>query len=394
MSFKKVVICSAKRTAIGAFQGMFSSMSASDLAAECVKANIEETKLDPLKIDEAIIGCVLPAGMGQAPARQAILKAGLPDSIPCTTINKMCGSGLKALMMGYDSIIAGTNKIVLVGGMESMTNAPYLLDRARSGYRMGHGKVYDHMFLDGLEDAYDKGKLMGSFADDVANNEQISREDQDNFALESLRRAKEATENGYFKDEIVPISVKTRKETITCDEDETPKTARPDKIPHLKPAFNPDGTVTAANASSISDGASSLIIADEETAKSLNLPILAVIHGHSTHAQKPCEFCLAPIGAMEKLKEKTGWDYSDVDLFEINEAFAMVTMAAMRQLNIPHEKTNIHGGACALGHPVGATGARFMATLIYALKRTGGTKGVASLCIGGGEATAVGIEIV
>lgn len=394
MSSNRVVICAAKRTAIGAFQGMFSSMSASGLAAQTVKAVIAETGIAHDKIDEAIVGCVLPAGMGQAPARQAVLKAGLPDAIPCTTINKMCGSGLKAIMMAYDSIKAGTNKVVLAGGMESMTNAPYILDKARGGYRMGHGKVYDHMFLDGLEDAYDKGKLMGSFADDVASDKKISRQDQDDFAIESLRRAQEATEKGYFKDEIVAVEVQTRKETIICDEDETPKTARPDKIPQLRPAFNPDGTVTAANASSISDGAAMALIADEQTAKELGLPILAVIHGHSSHAQKPCEFCLAPIGAMEKLNAKTGWNNDEVDLFEINEAFAMVTMAAMRELNIPHKKTNIHGGACALGHPVGATGARFMATLIYALKRTGGIKGIASLCIGGGEATAMAIEIV
>lgn len=389
-----IVICAAKRTPIGAFQGVFSPLSASDLAATTVKAVIEETKLDPSEINDSYMGCVLPAGQGQAPARQAVLKAGLPESIPCTTVNKMCGSGLKALMLAHDTIASGNANVVLAGGMESMTNAPYILDKARGGYRMGHGKVYDHMFLDGLEDAYDRGKLMGSFADDTASSENISREDQDNFALESLKRAQEATENGYFKDEIIAVEVKGRKETVSIDEDETPKTARPDKIPGLRPAFNPDGTVTAANASSISDGASALILARQSHAEKLGLQQLARIHGHSSFARKPSEFCLAPIGAMEALMQKINWSYGDVDLFEINEAFALVTMAAMRNLDIPHDKVNIHGGACALGHPIGATGARIVTTLLYALKRTGQTKGVASLCIGGGEATAMAIELL
>ena len=389
-----IVICSATRTPIGAFQGVFSPLSASDLGAVTVKETVNRAKIDPSAIDECYMGCVLPAGQGQAPARQAAIKGGLPESVPCTTLNKMCGSGMKAVMMAYDSIAAGTNNIVLAGGIESMTNAPYILEKARQGYRMGHGSIKDHMFHDGLEDAYDKGKLMGYFADQIASQESISREEQDAFALQSLERAVAATQNGYFTEEIAPVEIKTRKETIRVIDDETPTKVKAEKIPQLKPAFTEDGSVTAANASSISDGASSIILARKSIAETLGIPILAIIHGHSSFARKPSEFCLAPIGAMEKLKEKVGWGYDDVDLFEINEAFAMVTLAAIKQLNIPEGKVNIHGGACALGHPVGATGARIITTLIYALKRLGKKKGVASLCIGGGEATAMALEIV
>ncbi len=389
-----IVICSATRTPIGAFQGVFSPLSASDLGAVTVKETVNRAKIDPSAIDECYMGCVLPAGQGQAPARQAAIKGGVPESVPCTTLNKMCGSGMKAVMMAYDSIAAGTNNIVLAGGIESMTNAPYILEKARQGYRMGHGSIKDHMFHDGLEDAYDKGKLMGYFADQIASQESISREEQDAFALQSLERAVAATQNGYFTEEIAPVEIKTRKETIRVIDDETPTKVKAEKIPQLKPAFTEDGSVTAANASSISDGASSIILARKSIAETLGMPILAIIHGHSSFARKPSEFCLAPIGAMEKLKEKVGWGYDDVDLFEINEAFAMVTLAAIKQLNIPEGKVNIHGGACALGHPVGATGARIITTLIYALKRLGKKKGVASLCIGGGEATAMALEIV
>ncbi len=389
-----IVIVSAVRSAIGAFQGGLTPLSSPEIAAFTVKEAVSRATISPDMINEVYMGCVLPAGVGQAPARQAALKGGLPESVPCTTINKMCGSGLKAIMMGIDSLVAGTNDIVLCGGMESMTNAPYLLPKARGGFRMGHGEVKDHMFLDGLEDAYDKGKLMGCFADDTAKDGKITREDQDNWALQSLSRAQKAQENGLFKEEITPITIETRKGTVTIDEDETPKNARPDKIPTLRPAFGKDGTVTAANASSISDGAASVILTRESIAKKHNMPILAKIHGHSSFARKPSEFCLAPVGAMEKLFMQTGWTKEDVDLYEINEAFAVVTLAAINAFDLDPETVNIHGGACALGHPIGATGARFIATLIYALKNTGKTKGVASLCIGGGEATALALEIV
>lgn len=389
-----IVIVSAVRSPMGAFQGGLTPLSSPEIAAFTVKEAVSRATIAPIMIDEVYMGCVLPAGLGQAPARQAALKGGLPESVPCTTINKMCGSGLKAIMMGIDSLVAGTNDIVLCGGMESMTNAPYLLPKARGGFRMGHGDVKDHMFLDGLEDAYDKGKLMGCFADDTAKDGNITREDQDNWALQSLSRAQKAQKDGLFKQEITPITIETRKGTMTIDEDETPKNARPDKIPTLRPAFGKDGTVTAANASSISDGAASVILTRESIAKKHNMPILAKVHGHSSFARKPSEFCLAPVGAMEKLFTQTGWTREDVDVYEINEAFAVVTLAAINALDLDPETVNIHGGACALGHPIGATGARFMATLIYALKNTGKTKGIASLCIGGGEATAIAIEVV
>lgn len=389
-----IVICSAARTPIGALQGALSPLSANELGAIAIAEAVKRAGVSHDKIDEAYMGCVLPAGQGQAPARQAVIKAGLPNHIPSTTINKMCGSGLKAVMMGYDSLIAGSNDVVLVGGMESMTNAPYLLDRARSGYRMGHGSIKDHMFLDGLEDAYDKGKLMGVFADQTANDHDLSRKEQDDFAIESLNRAKKATEDGSFANEIVPVEIKTRKGSHMVEIDESPTKAMPEKIPNLKPAFNPEGTVTAANASSISDGAAALILTRKSVAEKMGLSIEAVIHGHASHAHEPSKFCTAPIGSMEKLLNKTGWKIDEIDLFEINEAFAVVTMAAMKEMNIPHEKVNVHGGACALGHPIGATGSRILTSLLYALKKYDLKTGMASLCIGGGEAVAVAIERV
>lgn len=389
-----IVICAASRTAIGDFQGVFSPFSANELGAATIKETVKRAQISGDKIDECFMGCVLPAGQGQAPARQALLKAGLPEQLPATTLNKMCGSGMKAVITAYDSLLAGTNNIVLAGGMESMTNAPYLLEKARSGYRMGHGQIKDHMFLDGLEDAYDKGKLMGVFADQTARTEEISRQEQDRFALQSIKRAQDAIDNGYFNDEITPVEIKTRKETLTITTDETPSKARPDKIPTLRPAFSEDGSVTAANASSISDGASALILTRQSIAKQENMPVLAIIRGHSSFARKPSEFCIAPIGAMEKLREKIGWSYDDIDLFEINEAFALVTLATIKHLKLDETKVNIHGGACALGHPIGATGARIITTLLYALKRLNLQKGMASLCIGGGEATAIAIEMV
>ena len=387
-----IVIVSMARTPMGAFQGELSTLAAHELGTYTVKANLEQTKLDPANIDDVIMGCVLPAGQGQAPARQAALNGGLPQSTPATTINKMCGSGLKSVMFAHDLIAAGSANIVLAGGMESMTNAPYLLDKARGGQRMGHGKVLDHMFLDGLEDAYDKGKLMGVFADETAEKMQITREEQDNFALESLSRAQKAAEEGVFEGEIVPLTIKHRKGEVEITADELPRQARPEKIPGLRPAFTPDGTVTAATSSGISDGAASLILMKKSEAEKRGLSVIAEIKGHSTHAQAPNEFTLAPIGAMEKLFEKTGWAANDVDLFEINEAFAVVTLSAMKQLSLPHEKVNVYGGACALGHPIGASGARILVTLLNALQQKGLEKGIATLCIGGGEAVAVAVE--
>lgn len=389
----EIVICAAVRTPIGAFQGALSPVTAPELGAIAAREAIKRAGVNGDDVNEVFMGCVLPAGLKQAPARQVSLGAGLPESVPCTTINKMCGSGLKAIMLAYDSIKAGTNSVVLAGGIESMSNAPYIMPKAREGFRMGHHTVYDHMFLDGLEDAYSTGKLMGCFADDTAAEQKINRQSQDDFAIESLKRAQAAQENGWFDDEITPVTVTTRKGETIVSQDETPQTARLDKIPTLKPAFSKDGTVTAANASSISDGAAAVIVARRAQAEKLGLTILARIHGHASHARKPEHFCTAPIGAMQTLFAKTGWTPTEVDLYEINEAFAVVTMAAMKAFDLPHEKVNIHGGACALGHPVGATGARFMATLIYALKQNNLKKGVASLCIGGGEATAMAIEI-
>ena len=389
-----VVIVSATRTPIGSFQGAFASLSAPELGAIAVKAAVERAGVEPDEISEVLMGCVLPAGQGQAPARQASRGAGLPDHVPCTTVNKMCGSGMKTVMMAYESLHARPNDIILAGGMESMTNAPYLLPKMRSGQRLGHGQVYDHMFLDGLEDAYDKGRLMGTFAEDTAQAYQFTREAQDAFALESLKRARKANEDGSFAKEIVPVTVKGRKGSTEVARDEQPFTADPEKIPHLKPAFREGGTVTPANSSSISDGAAALILMRESEAKRRKLQPLARIVGTATHAQAPAWFTTAPIGAIAKLLEAVGWRAHDVGLYEINEAFAVVTMAAMRDLDLPHDKVNVHGGACALGHPIGASGARIIVTLLSAMEKYGETKGVAALCIGGGEATAIAVERV
>jgi acetyl-CoA C-acetyltransferase len=372
---------------MGAFQGALSALAAPTLGARAIEGAVAQSRLGGDDISEVIMGCVLPAGLGQAPARQAAIGAGVPRAVPATTVNKMCGSGMKAAMLGFDQIMAGSADVVVAGGMESMSNAPYLLEKARAGYRMGHGRVLDSMFLDGLEDAYDRGRLMGSFAEDTAEKLQFSRKAQDDFALESLARARRATANGSFRAEIVPISART--EVI---DDETPTKARPEKIPTLKPAFRPDGTVTAANSSSISDGASALVLMRLSDAERRGLTPLAALCGHSSHAQDPAWFTTAPIGAIEKLLAKLGWQRGDVDLFEINEAFAVVTMAAMRDLDLPHDAVNVNGGACALGHPIGASGARILVTLLYALQARGLKRGVASLCIGGGEATAVAVE--
>jgi len=387
-----VVIVSAARTPIGSFQGALASIPAPELGAIAVKAAVERAGVEPDEISEVLMGCVLPAGQGQAPARQASRGAGLPDHVPCTTVNKMCGSGMKTVMIAYESLHARPNDIILAGGMESMTNAPYLLPKMRSGQRLGHGQVYDHMFLDGLEDAYDKGRLMGTFAEDTAQAYQFTREAQDAFAVESLKRARKANEDGSFAKEIVPVTVKGRKGSTEVNRDEQPFTADPEKIPHLKPAFREGGTVTPANSSSISDGAAALVLMRESEARRRKLQPLARIVGTATHAQAPAWFTTAPIGAIAKLLESVGWRAHDVGLYEINEAFAVVTMAAMRDLDLPHEKVNVHGGACALGHPVGASGARIIVTLLSAMEKYGETKGVAALCIGGGEATAIAVE--
>ena len=387
-----VVIVGMARTPIGAFQGELSGFAASDLGQVAIKAALERAKVGGNDVGEVIMGCVLQAGQGQAPARQAALKAGLPQATPCVTINKMCGSGMKAVMQAHDALLAGSSDVIVAGGMESMSNAPYLLDKARGGYRMGHGKVSDHMFLDGLEDAYDKGQLMGVFADETAKNFQITRADQDNFALQSLARAQKATSDKLFADEIVPVTIKGKDGDTQVVRDESPTRAKPEKIPTLKPAFGADGTVTAATSSSISDGAAALVLMRKSQADKRGLPVLATIRAHASHAQKPSEFTIAPIEATRKLLAKAGWDVKDVDLFEVNEAFAVVTLAAMKELNLPADKVNVHGGACALGHPIGATGARILVTLLSAMQQRNLTKGVASLCIGGGEATAVAIE--
>ena len=389
-----IVIVGAARTPMGAFQGDFASLAASDLGAVAIKAAVERAGLKPDDVQEAIMGNVLPAGQGQAPARQAVLKAGLPNAVGCTTVNKMCGSAMKAAMLGHDLIAAGSAEIVVAGGMESMTNAPYLLPKARGGYRMGHQVVQDHMFLDGLEDAYDKGRLMGTFAEECATSFAFTREAQDQFALTSLSRALAANNDGTFAWEIAPVTVSGKKGDVVIDKDEQPAKASPDKIPLLKPAFRKDGTVTAANSSSISDGAAALVLMARSTAEKRGLKPLAVIVGHATHAQEPGLFSTAPVGAIAKLYKKVGWTTRDVDLFEINEAFAVVTMAAMKEHGIPHERVNVHGGACALGHPIGASGARIVVTLLGALRKHGKKRGVAALCIGGGEATAMAIEIV
>jgi len=389
-----IVIVSAARTPMGSMQGELKDFAAHQLGAAAIRAAVERAGINPEDVAEAIMGNVLPAGQGQAPARQAVLGAGLPLSVGCTTINKMCGSGMKAAMLSHDLLAAGTNDIMVAGGMESMTNAPYLLLKGRSGFRLGHGQVYDHMFLDGLEDAYDKGRAMGTFAEDCADKYQFKREEQDRFAITSLERAQKANKEGWFAWETTPIAIKAGKDEKFIETDEQPFKANMAKIPTLKPVFRKDGTVTAANSSSISDGAAALVLMRRSTAEKRGLTPLAVIHGHSTHAQEPGWFTTAPVAAMRKLFETTGWNAKDVDLYEINEAFAVVTMAAMKEHNLPHEKVNVHGGACALGHPIGASGARILVTLIGALRKYGLKRGVASLCIGGGEATAMAVEII
>ena len=393
MADDAVVIVNGARTAMGGFQGSLAPMSAPQLGAAAIAEAIKRAGIEAQQVEDVIMGCVLPAGLKQGPARQAMRLAGLPDATGAVTINKLCGSGMRATMFAHDQIMAGSSEIIVAGGMESMSNAPYILDKARAGMRMGHGQVYDHMFLDGLEDA-ETGRLMGSFAQEVADKRSITREDMDAFAIESLKRAQAAIDNGWFADEIVPVTVTSRKGESVVDTDEQPGNAKIDKIPTLRPAFAKDGTVTAANASSISDGASALVLMKESKAKALGLQPLARIVGHSTNSQHPSEFTIAPCGAISKILSKTGWQVSDVDLWEINEAFAMVAMMPLTEFGIEHSKVNIHGGACALGHPIGSTGSRIILTLIHALKRTGGSKGVASLCIGGGEATAVALELI
>ncbi|MBE9555951.1 MAG: acetyl-CoA C-acyltransferase [Proteobacteria bacterium] len=389
-----IVIAAAARTPMGGFQGELSAVTAPKLGATAIEAALERAGVKGAEVGEVVMGCVLPAGMGQAPARQASFGAGIPEAVGCTTINKMCGSGMKAAMFGHDLIAAGSAEIVVAGGLESMSNAPYLLDKARGGYRLGNGKIYDHMFIDGLEDAYEPGKLMGAYAEDTAERYQFTREAQDDFAITSLKRAQMATGDGSFAGEIAAVTIKTRKGEVTVETDEQPRNANLEKIPTLKPAFREGGTVTAANSSSISDGAAALVMMRMSEAERRGVTPLAILRGHATHAQAPAWFTTAPIDAVAKLLERVGWDKDDVGLYEINEAFAVVTMAAMRDLDIPHDKMNVHGGACALGHPVGASGARIMATLMAAMAKYDVNRGVASLCIGGGEATAVALERV
>ena len=388
-----IVIVSAARTPMGAFQGELKGFTAPELGAAAIRAAVERAKLKPEEVQEVLMGCVLSAGQGQAPARQAALGAGLALSTGCTTVNKMCGSGMKAAMLAHDSLVSHSNEIIVAGGMESMTNAPYLLPKARAGLRMGHGQVIDHMFCDGLEDAYEKGRLMGTFAEECAGSYKFSREAQDEFAITSLKRAQKANKEGWFAWETTPLAIKAGKDEKFVETDEQPFKANFDKIPTLKPAFRKDGTVTAANSSSISDGAAALVLMRRSTAEKRGLSPIATIIGHSTHAQAPGLFTTAPVGAIRKLFERTGWSADKVDLYEINEAFAVVTMAAMQEHKLPHDKVNVHGGACALGHPIGASGARILVTLIGALRKYGGKRGVASLCIGGGEATAMAIEL-
>ena len=392
MASDSVVILSARRTPIGAMLGAFASVPGHALGAAAMRGALESSGLDPARLGEVVMGCVLPAGQGQAPARQAAIGAGVPKAVPSTTVNKMCGSGMRAVMYGADHIAAGSADFVLAGGLESMTNAPYLLPKARAGYRMGHGEILDHMFYDGLQSPWD-GKLMGVFADATAARYGFTRADQDAFAAESVRRAVAAVESGAFAEEIAGVTIKDRKGERTVDRDETPFTVSVDKIPTLKPAFGKDGTVTAASSSSISDGAAALVLARQSAAAKAGLKPVARIVAHASHAQEPEWFTIAPVGAIRTALERAGWQASDVDLFEVNEAFAVVTMAAMKDIGIPHEKVNVHGGACALGHPIGATGARILTTLIHALRRRGGKRGLAALCIGGGEATAVAVEL-
>ncbi|WP_131668408.1 thiolase family protein [Psychrobacter pygoscelis] len=392
MSNDSIVILNGARTPMGGFQGALKDATTTELGAAAIKAAVERSGVKPEQVDEVIMGCILTAGVGQGPARQAMRKAGLPDSTGAVTINKLCGSGLKAVMQAYNGIKAGSFDIAVAGGMESMTNAPYILPGARNGYRMGHKEVKDHMFLDGLEDA-DTGKLMGQFAQEKADDRGYSREQMDDFAIESLNRALTAIKEGHFADEIVPVTVSGRKGDTVVDTDEQPANANAERIPKLRPAFAKEGTITAANASSISDGAAAVVVMKESQAAEQGLSYQAKIIATASNSRHPSEFTLAPVGAMEKVLKRAGWSVEDVDLWEINEAFAMVTMIAMDDMNIPHDKVNIEGGACALGHPVGCSGARILVTLINSLKRTGGKKGVASLCIGGGEAVAVAIEL-
>lgn len=388
-----VVITGFARTPMGGFQGALAGVSATQLGATAVKAAVERSGLAADRIGQIFMGCVLPAGLGQAPARQAALGAGLPLSVEATTVNKMCGSGMQATIMAHDALLAGTAEAIVAGGMESMSNAPYLLTKHRAGARIGHDAIKDSMYLDGLEDAYDPGKLMGAFAEDSARDYQFTRVAQDEYAIESLTRANAAIANGAFAGEITPVTVSGRSGDTIVSEDEQPGKARPDKIPTLKPAFAKDGTITAANASSISDGAAALVLTRQSTAAAENLPVRATIVAHAAHAHEPGKFTTAPVPAIEKVLKKAGWSIADVDLFEVNEAFAAVAMIAMHDLGIPRDKLNIHGGATALGHPIGASGARIIATLIAALERTGGKRGVATLCIGGGEATAIAVEL-
>jgi len=393
MQSDPIVIVSAARTPMGAFQGELKNFAAPELGAAAIRAAVERAKIGADEVQEVIMGCVLPAGQGQAPARQASLGAGLPLGAGCTTVNKMCGSGMKAAMLAHDILATGNADVIVAGGMESMSNAPYLLPKARAGLRMGHGQVLDHMFYDGLEDAYDKGRLMGTFAEDCAQKYAFTREEQDAFAVSSLKRAQQANKEGWFAWEFTPIAIKAGKEERFVENDEQPFKANLEKIPTLKPAFRKDGTVTAANSSSISDGAAALVMMRRSTAEKRGLAPLAVVMGQSTHAQEPGFFTTAPVGAIRKLFERTGWTARNVDLYEINEAFAVVTMAAMKEHGLPHDKVNVHGGACALGHPIGASGARILVTLIGGLRKYGLRRGVASLCIGGGEATAMAIEL-
>ncbi|HEU4350481.1 MAG TPA: acetyl-CoA C-acetyltransferase [Burkholderiales bacterium] len=389
-----IVIVGLARTPMGGFQGELKGFAAPELGAAAIRAAVERAKIRPEEVQEVIMGCVLPAGQGQAPARQAALGAGLPLAVGCTTVNKMCGSGMKAAMFAHDLLKSDSVDLVVAGGMESMTNAPYLLPKARAGLRMGHGQVLDHMFYDGLEDAYDKGRLMGTFAEDCAAKYAFKREEQDAFAVASLQRAQKANKQGWFAWEITPMAIKAGKEEKFVENDEQPFKANLEKIPTLKPAFRKDGTVTAANSSSISDGAAALVMMRRSAAEKRGLAPLATVVGHATHAQEPGWFTTAPVEAIRKLLEKTNWNAKQVDLYEINEAFAVVTMAAMKEHGLPHDKVNVHGGACALGHPIGASGARIVVTLIGALRKYGLKRGVASLCIGGGEATAMALELV
>jgi len=389
-----VVIASYARTPMGGFQGVFAPVKATDLGAAAVRAAVERANASPDAVEQILMGCVLPAGLGQAPARQAALGAGLPKSVEATTVNKMCGSGMQAAILAHDALAAGTAEVIVAGGMESMTNAPYLSKQHRSGARIGHDTMYDHMYLDGLEDAYEPGRLMGSFAEETARAYQFTREAMDEYAISSLERARAATNSGAFRKEITPFEVVTRKGAVLVEDDEQPMKADAAKIPTLKPAFAKDGAITAANASSISDGAAALVMTRESVARKLGMNVVARVAGHAAHAHEPGLFTTAPVPAMQKALKRAGWSVEDVDLFEVNEAFAVVPMIAERELRIPREKLNVNGGACALGHPIGASGARILATLLAALESRGGKRGLASLCIGGGEATAMAVELV